>query len=287
MKKKYAHRVKDITGMMQLNCDIRATRQESYLYANVKYDVTNLMEYLEKRKKKGEHITFFQAFVTALGKTFYNRPVLNRFVKNRHIYEHNGVSFAFVAKVSFNEKSEEMMVLVEIDPKDTVDTISKKMEEKINKIRNGKSKEVGSDKKGANNAIDVLAKLPNIIRVPVVGLFKFMDKKGVLPDFLAEDNIYYSSLILSNLGTFHFGAIHHNINEFGISSGLATIGEIKDEEVIIDGKKQVRKMVEFGANFDERASDGFYLIKSLQLLQKILDNPKLLEEPADAKVDFK
>ena len=285
MKKKYAHRVKDITGMMQVNCDIRATRQESYLYANQKYDVTNLMEYLEKRKKKGDHITFFQAFVTALGKVFYNRPVLNRFVKNRHIYEHADVSFAFVAKVSFSEKAEEMMVLIKVDPDDNIDTISKKMHDSVNKIRNGKDKEVGSDKKGANNAIDVLAALPNIIRVPVIGLFKWMDKKGILPDFLAEDNIYYSSLILSNLGTFHFGAIHHNINEFGIASGLATIGEIKEEEVIINGKKQIRKMCELGANFDERASDGFYLIKSLQLLQYILDNPKLLEDPANEKVE--
>lgn len=287
MRKKFGRRVKDITGMMQLNCDIRPTRQESYLFANQKYDVTNLMEYLEKKKKKGEHITFFQAFVTALGKTFYNRPVLNRFVKNRHIYEHTDISFAFVAKVSFNDKSEEMMILTKIEPDDNIETISKKINEKVHKVRDGENKEVGSDKKGANNAIDVLAKLPNIVRVPVVGFFKWMDKKGILPDFLADDNIYYSSLILSNLGTFHFGAIHHNINEFGISSGLATIGEIKEEEVIVDGKKKVRKFCDFGANFDERATDGFYLIKSLQLLQYILDNPKLLEGPANEKIEIK
>ena len=70
MRKKFGTRVKNVPGMMQLNCDIRKTRQESYLFANQKFDVTNLMEYLEKRKKKGEHITFFQAFLTAIGKTF-------------------------------------------------------------------------------------------------------------------------------------------------------------------------------------------------------------------------
>ena len=142
------------------------------------------------------------------------------------------------------------------------------------------------DKKGANSAMDTLAKLPNIIRIPIVGFFKWMDKIGYLPDFLADDNIYYSSLILSNLGSFKFESIHHNINEFGISSGLATIGEVRDEEVIIDGKKKIRKRFEFGANYDERASDGFYLIKSLNLLQYILDNPELLENDADEKIDF-
>ena len=283
MKKKFGRRVKNVPGMMQLNCDIRKTRQESYLFANQKFDVTNLMEYLDKKKKKGEHVTFFQAFLTALGKTFYNRPVLNRFVKIRRIYEHPDVSFAFVAKVAVDDKSEEMMIQCKIDPKDNINTISKRLTEKVNKVRED-AKHV--EKKGANSAMDILAKLPNIIRVPIVGLFKWMDKVGYLPDFLADDNIYYSSLILSNLGSFHFGAIHHNINEFGISSGLATIGEIRDEEVIINGKKQVRKLVEMGANFDERASDGFYLIKSLNLLQYILDNPKLLEGPADEKIEI-
>lgn len=284
MKKKYGIRVKDITGMMQLNCDIRATRQESYLYACVKYDVTDLLEYLEKKKKKGEHITFYHAFVTALGKVFYNRPVLNRFVKNRHIYEHPDVSFAYVAKVAFDDKSEEMMIQTKIEKDDNIDSISKKIYDQVHKLRENAD---NNEKKGANSAMDILAKLPNFIRIPVVGLFKWMDKKGHLPDFLAEDNIYYSSLILSNLGSLHFGAIHHNINEFGISSGLATIGEIKDEEVMINGKKQIRKMVEFGANFDERASDGFYLIKSLKLLQYIFDNPKLLEGPANETIELK
>ena len=284
MRKKFGTRVKDVPAMMQLNCDIRKTRQEGYLFANQKYDVTELMKYLEKKKKSGEHITFFHAFLTALGKVFYNRPILNRFVKNRRIYEHPDVSFAFVAKISFDDKAEEMMIQCKVDPKDNVSSISKKIAEKVNKIRED-AKHV--DKKGANSAMDTLAKLPNILRVPIVGLFKWLDKIGYLPDFLADDNIYYSSLILSNLGSFQFGSIHHNINEFGISSGLATIGEIKDEEVIVNGKKQIRKMVEVGANFDERASDGFYLIKSLKLLQYIFDNPELLEGDASERIEFK
>ena len=79
----------------------------------------------------------------------------------------------------------------------------------------------------------------------------------------------------------------YNIYEFGISSGLATIGEVKDEEVIIDGKKQIRKMFELGANYDERATDGFYLIKSLKMLQYIFDHPEMLEDDANEKIEIK
>ena len=284
MRKKFGTRVKNVPSMMQLNCDIRTRREQSYLYANQKYDVTELMKYLDKKKKKGEHITFFQAFLTALGKVFYNRPVLNRFVKNRRIYEHPDVSFAFFAKVGFDDKSEEMMIQCKIEPNDNIHSISKKVSDKVGKVRKDAEH---VEKAGANSAMDMLAKLPNIIRVPVVGFFKWLDKIGYLPDFLADDNIYYSSLILSNLGTFKFGAIHHNIYEFGISSGLATLGEIRDEEVLINGKKQVRKFFELGANFDERASDGFYLIKSLQMLQYIFDHPEMLEDDENEKIGIK
>ena len=283
MKKKFGTRVKNVPGMMQLNCDIRTKRQEAYLFANQKYDVTELLKYLDKYKKKGEHITFFHAFVCALGKIFYNRPVLNRFVKNRRIYQHNDVTFAFVAKVGFDDKAEEMMIQCKIDEKDNIHTISEKITKKVNKVREDANH---VEKAGANSAMDILAKLPNFLRIPIVGFFKWTDKIGYLPDFLANDNIYYSSLILSNLGTFHFNSIHHNIHEFGISSGLATIGEIREEEMLIDGKKQTRKVFELGVNFDERSNDGFYLIKSLQMLQYVFDHPEMLEDDANAKIEI-
>ena len=46
-------------------------------------------------------------------------------------------------------------------------------------------------------------------------------------------------------------------------------------------------MCEFGANIDERIADGFYFVKSLKLFEYILQNPKLLEDNCDTKIDFK
>ena len=65
------------------------------------------------------------------------------------------------------------------------------------------------------------------------------------------------------------------------------MGEIKDEEVIINGKKEIRKICEFGINLDERIADGYYFAKSVQLLQYIFDNPKLLEENANTQIEIK
>ena len=278
-----AKRIRNLKGMEQLMLDIKPNRCDSDVYINQKMDVTNLVKYIEDKKKKKEEISYFHAFVTAIGKTIYNRPKLNRFVSNRHIYEHNDIVVSFVAKVAFEDSSEEIMFMVPIEENDNLKSISKKIKDKVDATRNKKVK-----KEGANSAIDTLGKLPNFLRVPVVGLLKWMDKKGFLPSSLMKDNIYYSSIIVSNLGSIHCGAIYHNITDFGACSGLATMGEIKDEEIINEkGQKEIRKICEFGINLDERIADGYYFAKSVKLLQYIFDNPKLLEDKASKKIEMK
>lgn len=280
--RKDAKRIDNISGMAQISIDLKPNRSVSDVYINQKMDVSKLMDYINEKKKNNNDLTFFHAIVAAVGKTFYNRPKMNWFVANRHIYEHNDVIISFVAKVSFDDHSEEMMLLIPIDKNDNIDTISKKIKDKVYKLRNKKEK-----KEGANSAIDTLGKLPNIIRVPIVGILKWCDKKGILPSSLIQDNIYYSSIILSNLGSIHCGAIFHNINDFGACSSLATIGEIKDEIVIENGKQKIKKLCEFGINLDERIADGYYFAKSIKMLQYIFDNPELLEEEASKKIEMK
>ena len=269
-----AKRIKNLNGMEQILIDLKPNRCNAGVYINQKFDVTNLVKYVEEKKKEGLELTYFHAFVSAFGKVMKNRPKLNRFIANRRVYEHNELIISFVAKISFDDKSEEMMLMVPIEDKDTIFTISKKIKDMVDNIRKKKS----VHKEGANSAIDIVGKLPNIIRIPLVGIVKWLDQRDLLPSDLIKDNLYYSSLIVSNLGAIKCGAIHHNLSNFGTASSFATMGEIKDEVVVIDGKKEVRKLVEFGVNLDERIADGYYMAKALQILQNFFNEPSILEE---------
>ena len=284
--KKYggAHRVKNVTGMAQISIDLKPARSVSDVYINQKMDLTNLAKYIEKKKKSDENVTYFHAFLAAIGKTVYNRPKLNYFVANRHLWEHEKIVLSFVAKVSFDDHSEEMMVMIPIDKNDTIYTIGDKVRKKVENFRKKRSDNI--DKKGANSAIDIFGKMPNFIRVPLIGVLKWTDKKGILPASLAEDNLYYSTMIVSNLGSIGCGAIHHNITDFGNSSSLLSMGEIEEVEVLKDGKKSIRKLCEWGMNFDERIADGYYFAKSADLLQYLLSNPEELEKPAGEKINL-
>lgn len=286
MKRKFGDRYNarrmPLPALMQCAIDLKPGRANSDVYINQKMDVTELVKYIEKKKAEGLHYTYFNAFVTAIGKVIYNRPKLNRYISNRHLFEHNDVTLSFVAKMTLDDTSEELMQILEVAPEDTISTITEKLKNTLEKLRN-RSKVT---KKGANNAIDVIAKLPNIIRVPLMGIFKWCDRKGLLPVGFTKDNIYYSSMIVSNLGSIHCGAIYHNLTNFGTCSSLATMGEIKDEIVIDEnGEKTVRKLCEFGITLDERIGDGFYFAKSCRMIQHILLHPELLEERADMKIE--
>lgn len=286
MSKKYggAHRVKGVPGLNQISIDLKPHRSVSDVFINQRMDLTDLVKYIEKKKAADEDVTYFYAFLTAIAKTVYNRPKLNYFIADRHIWEHEQVVLSFVAKVSFDDHSEEMMVMIPIEKNDTIYTIGEKVREKVGGIRNQKDNQV--DKEGANSAIDVLAKLPNFIRVPLIGALKWTDKKGLLPSSLAKDNLYYSTMIVSNLGSIGCGAIFHNITDFGNSSSLLTMGEIRDEEVITGKKREVRKICDWGMNFDERIADGYYFAKSAKVLQHLLSHPELLEKPVSDKVEL-
>lgn len=286
MSKKYggSRRVKNISGLSQISIDLKPHRSVSDVFINQKMDLTELAKYIEHKKKADENVTYFHAFLTAIGKTVYNRPKLNYFVANRHLYEHDKIVLSFVAKVSFDDHSEEMMVMIPIDKNDTIYTIGNKIRKKVDSFRKAKTNNI--NKQGANSAIDILGKMPNIIRVPLIGVLKLADKKGILPSSLAKDNLYYSTMIVSNLGSIGCGAIFHNINDFGNSSSLLTMGEIKDEEIIDGKKREVRKICEWGMNFDERIADGYYFAKSAKYLQYFLSHPEELEKPVGEKVEL-
>ena len=284
--RKDAKKVRNLDGLHNVMIDIKPERCDSDVYMNKEIDVTKLIKYVEKYKKEhpDNKITYFHAFAMAFAKTIYNKPLLNRFVANRTFYDRNDVIIAFVAKIAFEEDSEEVMINIKVNKDDNIFTLRDKITKRVAKIRNSKK---GEKKENTNNIVDVVGKLPKLIRMIVTGALKFLDKHGWLPESITKDNLYYSSVILSNLGNFKIGSIYHNIVNFGTSSIIATMGMIHKSKVIDkDGKEKIIDVCDFGVNMDERIADGYYFAKSIKVLEYILDNPELLEDRADARIEI-
>ena len=277
MDRRDGYKVKDIHGIQNILIDFKPNRCDSAVYMNAKIDMTNFVKFINKKKKDIEGLTFYHGIVDVMAKTLYSRPYMNRFIANRTMYMHKDVTLAQTIKVEFAEDSIESLIVLKIDEEDTLEDISRKTKERVDKIR--KSKEASdSGKKSANDAADFLGNLPKFLRIPAVEIMKWLDKHDWLPKSVIEDNLYYSSAILSNIGSFNVGAIYHNLTNFGTASSLITFGEIKEE----NGKWTM----EMGATIDERIADGFYFCKALKLIEYIFDNPELMMEPAGKKVSI-
>ena len=52
-----------------------------------------------------------------------------------------------------------------------------------------------------------------------------------------------------------------------------------------EGNQQIRKFCEFGVTLDERIGDGVYFANSVGLIEKMLQNPELLNDPIAKSID--
>ena len=268
-----------ISGFDKFLYLLKPRRSEAEVYISKKIDVSDLVKYMEKKKKDNEEITYFHLFSTAVAKLVYNKPYLNRFIMGSNKYERNEVTLSFVAKTKFEDDAKELLKVIKIEDDDNVDTISKKIFGSVRKIR---SNEISH----TDDFVNSLGKLPGMVMSIIVWFVKKLDRFDLLPKSLTENSIYHSSVLISNLGSIHCDGIYHNLTNFGTNSILLTIGEIKEEACVIDGKIDKRYICDFGITLDERIADGVYFAKSLNLLEYILNNPSMLEGKASDKINI-
>ncbi len=258
-------------------------RQDADVYMNKKIDVTELVKYMKKKKLENSDITYFHAFSIAIAKVIYNRPKLNRYIINHKCYQRDDVILTFTAKVDYSDDAKEVMSLIKVDEKDNINTLSDKIKEKVNTFRNKKQQNSSDD------SLDILDKFPGwMLKFIIAPVAKFMDRHDLLPNSLNNDLLYNSTVILSNLGSIKCGAIYHHLTNFGTNGILITIGNIHKEQVVMpNGKVEIRDIVEFGINLDERIADGVYFSKAVNLLDYIMGHPETLERDANERIEEK
>ncbi len=275
-------RIKDLDGVHYIMPHLMPSRCDSEVYIQEKFDVTELLKFVASKNGPGApyKTTAFHVFAAAVAKTVIHRPLLNRFIANKHYYERDKVSLSFMAKRTFADHSEEVLVKAIADGDTVLSDISKSVVGDVTKLRKGGSSDI-------NDALDFLKKLPRCVMSFLMVFFRMMDKHDWMPASLKDGDTNYSSVLLSNLGSIKCGATYHHLNNYGTNSIVATIGVIHKEPVYHDdGSPEIRDVVEIGITLDERIADGFYFAKSVKLLKYILAHPQMLDRPFKEEVDY-
>ncbi len=265
-----------ITGILYPNrCD-----NEAYISETI--DLTALNAYIAKKNETETDFryTLFHCVVAALAKTIILRPKLNRFVANCNFYQRNDVRLSFVVKKQFSDSAAEALAVLNAKEGDTLQTVHDYIREQVTFCRSDKTD-------SSTESMDLFNKLPRFISKTAVKFICWLDKHGWVPASLIETDPYYTSCVISNLGSIKLKCGYHHLTNWGTCSLFCVIGEKKLRPIHDEnGAVEMRETLDLGLTIDERLADGYYYSKSVRLLKKLLQEPELLEKPFGEKIEF-
>ena len=265
-----------ITGIIYPNrCDNEA-------YISVKVDLTAMNAYLAKKNEAETDFpyTMFHLVVAALLKTITLRPKLNRFIVNSNFYQRNEVSAAFVVKKQFSDKGAEALAFLHGKDEFTLKDVHEYIRSQVTECR---SEKVDS----STENMDILNKLPRWLGKTAVKFIMWLDKHGWVPKDMVATDPYYSSVVISNLGSIKLKCGYHHLTNWGTCSLFCIIGEKKLSPIYdAQGNVTMHETLDLGLTIDERLADGYYYSKSVKLLKYLLENPEELEKPLKEEVQY-
>lgn len=265
-----------ITGIIYPNrCDNEA-------YISVKVDLTAMNEYLAKKNASETEFpyTMFHLVVAALEKTITLRPKLNRFIVNSNFYQRDEVSAAFVVKKQFSDKGAEALAFLHTRDEYTLDDIHAYIRRQVTDCRSEKLD-------SSSESMDILNKLPRWVGKAAVKVIMWLDKHGWVPRDMIATDPYYSSVVISNLGSIKLKCGYHHLTNWGTCSLFCIIGEKKKSPYFDEnGEVSMRETLELGLTIDERLADGYYYSRSVRLLEYLLTHPEELEKPMSEEVSY-
>lgn len=264
--------------IMRRRCDNEAVLGETI-------DITNLTKYLQEKNAASPDFkyTWFHAIAAAMAKTLILRPKMNWFYKAKRLYERDDIIVTFNVKKQFADSSEEAIAKFVADRNggSLLDQVHDYVREIVTKVR------VKGESEGTTEKMDFLQNLPRFVLSFVFWILRVLDYFGVYPKALMKDDPTYSSVYISNLGSIKMEADYHHLFEGGTISFFVVISEKKKQPIYAeDGSFEMRDTIKLGLTIDERIADGYYFSKSLKLMRHLLQNPELLDQPANAPVSY-
>ena len=274
--------IRDIDSMHFICPLLYPNRCDNEAFISERIDLTNAAAYLEKKNADDPAYKYnlFQLIVASILKCVTLRPKMNRFIANKTMYQRNYLSASFVVKKLFADNGAEALAFIYADPDDTVDTLHEKIYKIISSCRSDKADP-------STDSMDTFTRLPRFISRTAVAFICWLDKHGWVPQSLIDSDPYYSSIVLTNLGSIKLHSGYHHLTNWGTNSLFLAVGERKKRPFYDDeGSFTMKDSIDIGITVDERIADGYYYSKTVRLFKKLLENPELLEKPLNEAIEY-
>lgn len=259
-------------------------RADNEAVLNDYFDMTNIIEYIKKKNETAQYrYTYFHVLLAAVAKTFYLRPLMNRFTIGHKFYDRKEISFSFTAKNKFEDDADESLVIIKV--KDNDENISEQIHNKICKeVYKIKGEGIQDD---TTNTIEWFTKIPRWLLRIVFKLLFVLDYYDKIPKALLDVDPYRTSAYVSNLGSINLEAEYHHLVNWSTNSIFILFNKVKKIPFFNDdGTYQMKDAMKISFTIDERIADGFYFVKSIAIFKHLLENPELLDAPISTPIDL-
>ena len=267
-------RVKDIDSEAMLVPYLMKTRNDAMNYNIMEVRCEALDAWIrEKREKENETFSYMDILLASAVRTYALRQKLNRFCIGNKIYQRNGLYVSFTAKRGLNDDAPDATMKMRFTGKENIYQVR----DILNKAIKDSISSANSTEKTAN----IFKVIPSFLVNIGVGLFKFMDKIGIMPKKIIEVSPFHTSFYFTNLKSLRGEWIFHHIYNFGTTGLFFSIGKEKLQPVVDDEELKVGKVLTMGITTEERYCDGFYFVKSMRVWSNLLKNISELEKELD------
>lgn len=238
-----------------------------------------LDKFIKDELENGESFNYMHIVIASLVRIIALRPQLNRFVMNGRIFKREHIYVSFVVKKSLRDDAEETTVKLKFNGTENIYQIRDMINEAIS----------NNNKETATNSTDKLAKvltrIPNGVIKFAVGTLKWLDKHGMLPGKVLDIVPFHTTIFVTNLKSIKIDYIYHHLYDFGTTSLFVSMGKEKLVPVVDKKELAVGKVMNLGVVTDERFCDGFYFANTLRMWKRVMENPSVLKENLEKKVE--
>lgn len=279
--KRYDGRLVRTTEPMQRIMPIvMKTRTDSMNMYEDTVDCAGLDAYIKAKAAEGIKLTYMHILIASMVRLLAIRPQLNRFVMGGKIYTRPKIWVSFVVHPTMKDDSAGTTIKLCFEGTENILEIAEKINEAV-----AKETVTRTEKNATDKLLDTLTRLPSPILYAAVNILMWMDRHNMLPTAVLKASPFHTSIFLTNLKSLGINHIYHHVYEFGTTGLFLAMGKERKVAAVEGNEIVPQKHMGFGLVMDERFCDGLYFARSFRTMKKYFQNPTLLEERLEAKIE--
>ena len=259
---------------------IMKTRNDSSNHTSTTIDITGAEKFLRAKRIEGyKGMGFLHILVAAYVRIISQYPGINRFCSGQRIFARHEIEINMIVKKNMRIDCDQTVVKMYFEPTDTIFDI-------YNKINAQLEKEFSEEGNNTDTIAAIFSKIPRLLLRFTVRFLEFLDYFGIMPKAILKVSPFHGTMAVTDTGSIGMPAIYHHLYNFGNMPVFISFGAKR--KVLVpkeDGTVVARKHIDMKVVLDERICEGFYFSQAYRLLNNLLRDPQILENPPETVVE--